>query len=63
MFQKIRYRLFLFNLLVLALVLLGSAFVMRLVFVRNLKQQVSEQITAVAQGIAASAEFDQGYLY
>lgn len=62
MFQKIRYRLFLSNLLVLALVLLGSAFVMRLVFVRNLKQQVSEQITAVAQGIAASAEFDKGYL-
>lgn len=62
MFQKIRYRLFLSNLLVLALVLLGSAFAMRLVFVRNLKQQVSEQITAVAQGIAASAEFDKGYL-
>lgn len=62
MFQKIRYRLFLSNLLVLALVWLGSAFVMRLVFVRNLKQQVSEQITAVAQGIAASAEFDKGYL-
>jgi signal transduction histidine kinase len=56
------HRLFLSNLLVLALVLLGSAFVMRLVFVRNLKQQVSEQITAVAQGIAASAEFDKGYL-
>jgi signal transduction histidine kinase len=61
-FQKIRYRLFLSNLLVLALVWLGSAFVMRLVFVRNLKQQVSERITAVAQGIAASAEFDHGYL-
>jgi signal transduction histidine kinase len=56
------HRLFLSNLLVLALVLLGSAFVMRLVFVRNLKQQVSERITAVAQGIAASAEFDQGFL-
>jgi OmpR-family two-component system manganese-sensing sensor histidine kinase len=61
-FQKIRYRFFLSNILVLALVWLGSAFVMRLVFVRNLKQQVSEKITAVAQGIAASAEFDQGYL-
>ena len=61
MFQKIRYRLFLSNLLVLALVFLGSAFAVRLVFVRNLRQQVSERLTAVAQGTAANAEFDKGY--
>ena len=60
MFQKIRYRLFLSNLLVLALVLLGSAFVVRLVFIRNLRQQVTERLTAVAQGTAASAEVDEG---
>ncbi|MGL4881948.1 MAG: sensor histidine kinase [Waterburya sp.] len=62
MFQKIRYRLFLSNLLVLALVLMGSAFVVRLVFVRNLKQQLSDRLIAVAQSTAASAEFDKGYL-
>ncbi len=62
MFQKIRYRLFLSNLLVLALVFLGSAFAMRLVFVRNLRHQASERLTAVAEGTAANAEFDKGYL-
>ncbi len=60
--RRALHRLFLSNLLVLALVLLGSAFAVRLVFVRNLKQQVSERLTAVAQGIAANAEFDRGYL-
>jgi two-component system, OmpR family, manganese sensing sensor histidine kinase len=62
MFQKIRHRLFISNLLVLALVLLGSAFAVRIVFISNLKQQANERLMAVAQGIAASAEFDQGYL-
>jgi signal transduction histidine kinase len=61
-FQKIRYRLFLSNLLVLALVLIGSAFVVRLVFVRNLKQQLSDRLIAAAQSTAASAEFEKGYL-
>lgn len=61
-FQKIRYRLFLSNLLVLAIVLSGSAFVMRLVFIRNLQQQLTERLSELAQAAAASAEFDKGYL-
>ena len=60
MFQKIRYRLFLSNLLVFALVLIGSAFVVRLVFISNLKQQANEQLMAIAQSTAASAEVDEG---
>lgn len=62
MFQKIRYRLFLSNLLIFALVLTGSAFVVRLVFIRNLRQQLTDRLIALAQGTAASAEFEQGYL-
>ena len=62
MFRKIRNRLFLSNLLVFALVLAGSAFVVRLVFVRNLRQQLTDRLIALAQGTAASAEFDKGYL-
>ena len=60
MFQKIRYRLFLSNLLVLAIVLLGSAFAVRLVFISNLKQQANERLMAIAQSTAASAEVDEG---
>ena len=60
MFQKIRYRLFLSNLLVLAIVVMGSALAVRVVFIRNLKQQVSERLMAIAQGIATSAEIDEG---
>ena len=60
MFQKIRYRLFLSNLLVLGLVLLGSAFAVRLVFISNLKQQANERLMAIAQSTAASAEVDAG---
>ncbi|MCC0178825.1 HAMP domain-containing histidine kinase [Waterburya agarophytonicola K14] len=59
MFQKIRYRLFLSNLLVLALVLLGSALAVRLVFISNLKQQASEKLMAIALSTAASAEVDE----
>ena len=60
MFQKIRYRLFLSNLLVFALVLIGSAFVVRLVFISNLKQQANERLMAIALSTAASAEVDEG---
>ncbi len=58
MFQKIRYRLFLANLLVLTIVLLGSAFAVRFVFIRNLKQQVNERLMAIAQSTAVSAEVE-----
>ena len=60
MFQKIRYRLFLSNLFVLAIVLLGSAFAVRLVFISNLKQQANERLMAIAQSTAVSAEVDEG---
>ncbi len=62
MFQKIRYRLFVSNLFVFALVLFGSAFVVRFVFVRNLQEQLTNQLIALAQAAEASIEFDQGYL-
>lgn len=60
MFQKIRYRLFISNLLVLALVLLGSALAVRIVFISNLKQQANEKLMAIAQSTAVSAEVDEG---
>lgn len=58
MFQKIRTRLLLNNLLVFALVLSGAAIAVRLVFVQNLKQQMSERLIAGARGIVAEAELD-----
>ena len=58
MFQKIRTRLLLNNLLVFALVLTGAAVAARLVFVQNMKQQVTEKLIASGQGIVAEAELD-----
>lgn len=58
MFQKIRTRLLLNNLLVFAIVLSGAAIAVRLVFVQNLKQQMSEKLIAGGQGIVAEAELD-----
>lgn len=60
MFQKIRYRLFISNLLVLAIVLIGSALVVRAVFIRNLKQQANQRLMAIARSTAASAEVEGG---
>ena len=60
MFQKIRYRLFLSNLLVLTIVLIGSALTVRLIFIRNLKQQANQRLMTIAQATAASAEVDEG---
>ena len=54
------HRLFLSNLLVLALVLIGSALTVRLIFIRNLKQQANERLMAIAQATAVSAEVDEG---
>ncbi|MGB7084280.1 MAG: ATP-binding protein [Phormidesmis sp.] len=58
MFQKIRTRLVLNNLLVFALVLSGFAIAVRFVFVQNLKQQTTEKLIAGGQGIVAEAELD-----
>ena len=56
MFQKIRARLILNNLLVFVLVLAGFAIAVRLVFVRNLHQQMAERLTALGQSIVAETE-------
>ncbi|MGB5711966.1 MAG: HAMP domain-containing sensor histidine kinase [Waterburya sp.] len=60
MFEKIRYRLFISNLLVLAIVVIGSALTVRLIFIRNLKQQANQRLLTIAQTTAASAEVDEG---
>lgn len=46
----------------MALVLIGSAFAVRWVFVRNLKNQLNNRLIAIGQAASASAEFDKGYL-
>ncbi|MGC1216366.1 MAG: HAMP domain-containing sensor histidine kinase [Phormidesmis sp.] len=58
MFQQIRTRLVLNNLLVFALVLGGFAIAVRFVFVQNLKQQTTEKLISGGQGIVAEAELD-----
>ena len=58
MFQQIRTRLLLNNLLVFALVLAGAAIAIRLVFVRNLEEQTTARLIAVGQGVVAEAEID-----
>lgn len=62
MFQKIRTRLLINNILVFALVMAGSAIAVRLVFVRNLQQQMTDQLTALAQSIVGEAELVKGHL-
>ena len=59
MFQQIRTRLVLNNLLVFALVLSGFAIAVRFVFIQNLKQQITEKLIAGGQGIVAEAELDE----
>ena len=58
MFQKIRTRLLLNNLLAFALVLGGSAIALRSVFVQTLKQQTTEKLIIGGQSIVAEAELD-----
>ncbi|MGB3787676.1 MAG: HAMP domain-containing sensor histidine kinase [Phormidesmis sp.] len=62
MFQKIRRLLLLNNILIFTLVLAGFSAVVRLVFVNNLKQQVTNQLIAVGQGVVAEAELKEGRL-
>jgi two-component system, OmpR family, manganese sensing sensor histidine kinase len=62
MFKKIRTRLLINNILVFALVMAGSAIAVRLVFVRNLQQQMANQLTTLGQGVVAEAELDKGRL-
>jgi two-component system, OmpR family, manganese sensing sensor histidine kinase len=62
MFQKIRTRLLINNILVFALVMAGSAIAVRLVFIRNLQQQMANQLTTLGQSVVAEAELDKGRL-
>ncbi|NJN74359.1 MAG: HAMP domain-containing histidine kinase [Limnothrix sp. RL_2_0] len=58
MFKEIRKRLFINNAIVLALILISSATIMRLIFVRNLHQNLREQLVATAQGLSIEMELD-----
>ncbi|MBV6622601.1 MAG: HAMP domain-containing histidine kinase [Rivularia sp. (in: Bacteria)] len=62
MFQKIRNRLLLFNLIVFAIVLAGFAIVVRVIFVRSLSQQVTDRLTVLGQGVTVDAELEDGKL-
>lgn len=60
MFQKLRYRLLVSYLLVLASILTVFALAVRVVFTRSLTQQLIDKLTALGQGAAANAEFEHG---
>lgn len=62
MFQKIRYRLLINNMLVFALVLAGSAVAVRLIFVRNLQQQLTNQLVTLGQGVVTEAKLENDQL-
>ncbi|MEQ8536437.1 MAG: ATP-binding protein [Coleofasciculus sp. D1-CHI-01] len=59
-FKQIRIRLLLSNLLVFAIVLTGFAVAVRFVFVRNLRQQLTNQLVTLGLGAAAGAELEDG---
>lgn len=62
MFSHIRRRLLLSNLLVFAVVLGGFAIAVRVVFVHNLREQLTNRLIAVAQGAAANVDIENGHL-
>ncbi|MGB7415052.1 MAG: ATP-binding protein [Thermosynechococcaceae cyanobacterium] len=62
MFQNIRHRLLLSNLLVFSLVLSGFAVVVRVVFVHSLREQLLNQLTDLGKGAAGSLEHEDGRL-
>ncbi|WNC86630.1 ATP-binding protein [Thermosynechococcus sp. QKsg1] len=62
MFTHIRRRLLFFNLLVFAVVLGGFAIAVRVVFVHNLREQLTNRLIAIAQGAAANADIENGQL-
>jgi signal transduction histidine kinase len=61
-FQNIRYRLLLSYLLIFASVLSIFALGVRWVFSYSLRQQILEKLTALGQGVAASAEWENDKL-
>ncbi|HEY9710465.1 MAG TPA: HAMP domain-containing sensor histidine kinase [Oculatellaceae cyanobacterium] len=62
MFQKIRYRLLLSYLVVFASLLAVFAIAVRVAFNRSLTQQLIDKLTALGQGAAANAEFEDGHI-
>lgn len=62
MFEKIRDRLFLSNLLVFTVVLSGFAIAVRIAFVYNLKQQLTSRLITVGQSAVANTEIDNGQI-
>ena len=56
MFEKIRYRLLVSYLIVLASTLGTFAIAVRVVFTRSLTYQLTDKLTALGQGVAANAE-------
>jgi signal transduction histidine kinase len=61
-FQKIRYRLLLSNLVVFASLLAIFALAVRVVFTRSLTQQTTDRLIVIGQSAAANAEFEKGHL-
>jgi two-component system, OmpR family, manganese sensing sensor histidine kinase len=59
-FKALRYRLLLSYLLVFASILGVFAIAVRVIFTRSLTHQLTAQLTAMGQGAAANAEFDNG---
>lgn len=62
MFQQIQRRLLLSYLLVLASILITFAIAVRIVFARSLYNQVIDKLTALGQGAATNAEFEDNYI-
>ncbi|MEO0885660.1 MAG: HAMP domain-containing sensor histidine kinase [Cyanobacteria bacterium J06648_10] len=63
MFQKIRYRLLLNQVLTFAIVLIGFAIAVRLVFARSLHHQTTKQLVLMARSAADETELEQGRLF
>ena len=62
MFQKIRHRLLVSYLVVLASMLGGFALAVRIVFTRSLTHQLTDKLTALAQVASANAEYENGHI-
>jgi signal transduction histidine kinase len=61
-FKNIRYRLLLSYLLILASILGLFALGVRLIFAHSLRQQIIAKLTALGQGVAANAEWENNHL-
>lgn len=62
MFEKIRYRLLLSYLAVIASILGTFAIAVRTVFTRSLTHQLTDKLIALGQGAAANAEYENGQI-